>query len=84
MLRQDGVSVFPCVARQPSKKRCPTQSRRTSATVWCTRWWYSQKNVEYCVPDHGMGMRLIAMFFGPHTPEVQTARLMMFSHAFTR
>jgi hypothetical protein len=31
-----------------------------------------------------MGMRLIAMFFGPHTPEAQTSRLTIFSHYFKR
>src|SRR5207249_7415793 len=43
-----------------------------------------QKNVWYVVVEHGMGMRLITMFFGPHAPEAQTARLSLFSHDFKR
>ena len=31
MLHHDGVSIFPDVARQHSKKPCATQYRRTSA-----------------------------------------------------
>jgi hypothetical protein len=29
-----------------------------------------------------MGMRWIAIFFGPHAPEAQTSRLSLFSHYF--
>jgi hypothetical protein len=33
---------------------------------------YVQHNAWYFVADHSIGIRLIAMFFGPHTPEAQT------------
>ena len=45
---------------------------------------YSQKNAWCFVAAPGMGMRLIAMVFGPHTPKAQTARLPIFSHYFKR
>jgi hypothetical protein len=32
----------------------------------------------------GVGMRLIAMFFGPHAPREQTAQSSVFSHYFKR
>ena len=45
---------------------------------------YGQKNACYVVPEHGRGMRLIAMFFRPHAPEAQTARLSILSLYFKR
>jgi len=43
-----------------------------------------QKNVWYCVADHGMGMPLLAMVFSPHAPDAQTVRLSIFFHYFKR
>ena len=43
-----------------------------------------QKNAWYFVAEHGLGMRLIAMFFGLPVPEAQTARLSIFSSYFKR
>lgn len=45
---------------------------------------YRQKNAWYIVAEHGTGMRLVAMFFGLHASDVQTARLSVFSHCFKR
>src|SRR6266849_2518301 len=45
---------------------------------------YGQKNAWYFVAEHRMEMCLVAMFFGPHAPEAQTAQLSVFSHCFKR
>jgi hypothetical protein len=41
-----------------------------------------QKNAGYCVAACGPDMRLTAIFFGPHTPDAQTAQWSVFPHSF--
>jgi hypothetical protein len=43
-----------------------------------------QKNAWYFVAEHGLGMRLIAVFFGPHAPDAQPPQLSSGSHYFKR
>ena len=52
------------------------QQRHTRA-VRSEKWWYS-------VAEYGVGMRVIAAFFGPYAPDALTSHVSVFSHDFKR